>query len=311
MPLPYQPPNVAMMQLVDNMAQTGQRIGGTSELQVGEGRAEAPVGTTLALIEQATKVLDSVHKRMHASQADEFEALRDCFRENPKSFWERNNRPAMQWSEEIFLKALDNCTLVPQADPNTASHGQRVMKIMALKQLQSQNPTMYDPIAVDTAALQTIGWSNPEQFLVPPTAQAAPPPELLQAQAKMKADDQMAQARLMVAKAKVDETNAKIQQGAFAPRPEGGLAGGQPQSAEPTPLELEELRIKKQDADTRAMGMQIKHHDTMVEDQNRDQDRQSRERLELMQLAKDLIMHPDAASDAEAGLGRLKKDVGK
>jgi hypothetical protein len=310
MPLPYQPPNVAMMQLVDNMAQTGMRIGGTSELQVGEGRADAPVGTTLALIEQATKVLDAVHKRMHAAQAEEFQVLRDRFRENPKSFWERNNRPSLPWDEQIFLNALENCVLVPQADPNTASHGQRVMKIMALKQLQQANPSMYDPIAVDTAALQTIGWNNPEQFLIPPQASAAPPPELLEAQAKMQTEQSNAQAKMMVAQSKVAETQAKIAQGAFAPRENAGLGAKQPEQPQPpTPIELEELRIKQMDAQTRALGLQMKHHDLMVEDQNRDLDRQSRERLELMQLAKDLLMHPEAADAAEEGLGRLKKDV--
>lgn len=309
MPLPYQPPNMALMQLVDNMATTGMRIGGTSELQVGEGRADAPVGTTLALIEQATKVLDSVHKRMHAAQAEEFEALKECFRENPKSFWQRNNKPAYKWDEQIFLKALENCDLVPQADPNTASHGQRVMKIMALKQLQQANPTMYDPMAVDTAALQTIGWNNPEQFLVPPQAQAAPPPELLQAQAKMQTEQMGAQAKMIVAQSKAQETQAKIQQGAFAPKPQAPGGVGPQEPPQPTPLELEELKVKQMDAQTRAAGMQMKHHDLMVEDQSRDLDRQSRERLELMQLAKELITHPDAVDDAEKGLGKLKKDV--
>ena len=73
MPLPYQPPSQALMSLVNDMAQTGMRIGGTSEQQVGEGRAEAPVGTTLAMIEQAVKVMNAVHKRMHAAQAEELE----------------------------------------------------------------------------------------------------------------------------------------------------------------------------------------------------------------------------------------------
>ena len=80
MPLPYKEPSQALMALVENMAQTGMRIGGTSEMQVGEGRADAPVGTTLAMIEQSTKVLNSVHKRMHAAQAQEFTLLARCFK---------------------------------------------------------------------------------------------------------------------------------------------------------------------------------------------------------------------------------------
>ena len=183
------------------------------------------------------------------------------------------------------------------------------MKIMALKQLQQANPTMYDPMAVDTAALQTIGWNNPEQFLVPPQAQAAPPPELLQAQAKMQTEQMGAQAKMIVAQSKAQETQAKIQQGAFAPKPQAPGGVGPQEPPQPTPLELEELKVKQMDAQTRAAGMQMKHHDLMVEDQNRDLDRQSRERLELMQLAKELITHPDAVDDAEKGLGKLKKDV--
>jgi hypothetical protein len=61
MPLPYKEPGQALMNLVSNMAETGMRIGGTSEQQVGEGRADAPVGTTLAMIDQATKVMNAVH----------------------------------------------------------------------------------------------------------------------------------------------------------------------------------------------------------------------------------------------------------
>jgi hypothetical protein len=212
MPLPYKEPSGALMTLVENMAQTGMRIGGTSEQAVGEGRADAPVGTTLAQIEQATKVLNSVHKRMHASQAEEFRLLMDCFKEHPGSFWQRNRKPAKQWDEKTFLDALNDCDLVPQADPNTASHGQRVMKIMALKQLQQQNPTMYDPIAIDTAALQAIGWSNPQQFLAPPEAQGKMPPEMQQKVAELQLKKQDTDNKTKLADAKVAETMAKVQQ---------------------------------------------------------------------------------------------------
>ena len=112
MPLPYKEPSQALMALVDNIAQTGMRMGGTAEQAVGEGKQDAPVGTTLALIEQAQKVLNAVHKRMHASQAEEFQLLVKCFRDNPQSFWQRNKRPAYPWDEETFLRALDMVELV-------------------------------------------------------------------------------------------------------------------------------------------------------------------------------------------------------
>jgi len=270
MELPYKPPSPALMQLVDNMATTGMRIGGTSEQQVGEGRADAPVGTTLAMIEQAAKVMNAVHKRMHAAQAEEFQMLVRLFKENPESFWQRNKKPALSWDEQTFLQALDDCELVPQADPNTASHGQRIMKIMALKQLQQQNPSMYDPIAIDTAALQAIGWSNPQQFLAPPQAQASPPPELQEKMAKMKVAQQDADTKRMVAQAKI----AQLHQG-------GAGAGVKPAN----PLEAMNLQVKQQE-------VQQKAQDAMLDSENRKRDRESRERLAAIRLAEDMAKNP-------------------
>ena len=296
MPLPYQPPSQALMALVSDMAQTGMRIGGTSEQQVGEGRSEAPVGTTLAMIEQATKVMNAVHKRLHAAQAEEFQLLVECFREHPESFWQRRGRSNAAWDEETFLQALDNCDLVPQADPNTASHGQRMMKVLALKQLQAQNPTMYDPIAIDMAAMQAIGYSNPQQFLAPPAAQQRPPPELQKLIAETKVKQQEADAKTTEANAKMAETQAKIQQGAFAPRQsEGHQQGHEPVS----PIDIIEARAKMMDATTKRQLANNKQHDINLEDRNRDLDRQSRERVQLMELARDVLLHPENVDMAE------------
>ena len=208
MPLPYKEAGAGLMNLVTNIVETGQRVGGTAEVAVGEGRQDAPVGTTIALIDQATKVLNSVHKRMHAAQAEEFQLLVRCFKEHPDSFWKRCRKPSIQWSEAVFNQAINDCELVPQADPNTASHTQRVMKIMALKQLQQQNPAMYDPKAIDMAALKAMGWSNPEQFMVPPQAQQQVPPEVQKAMAELQILKQEADAKTAVAQASVQESQA-------------------------------------------------------------------------------------------------------
>lgn len=285
MPLPYKEPSGALMTLVENMAQTGMRLGGTSEQQVGEGRADAPVGTTLAMIEQATKILNSVHKRMHAAQAEEFRLLMECFKEHPESFWQRNKKPAKQWDEDTFLQALEDCDLVPQADPNTSSHAQRVMKIMALKQLQQQNPTMYDPIAIDTAALQAIGWSNPQQFLVPAEAQGKMPPEMQQKIAELAIKKQEADDKTKLADAKVAETAAKIQQDA-----QGGQAGG---VAPFDPMKLAELQLKQ-------MELREKSKDSELEAMNRKRDRESHERLAAIKFAEAMAKNPQGIPIADA-----------
>jgi len=308
MPLPYQQPSQALMQLVGDMAQTGMRIGGTSEQQVGEGKAEAPVGTTLAMIEQATKVMNAVHKRMHAAQAEEFQLLVNCFKDNPEAFWRKGCKSGTKWDKEMFIQAINNCDLVPQADPNTASHSQRVMKIMALKELQQSNPSMYDPIAIDTAALQAIGWNNPQQFMAPPEAQQAPPPELQQIQAELANKKSDSDAKMLTAQAKMAEVQAKAQQGAFAPKQQ--VQGGvQPPDEAQQQATLMTAKARLMDAQTKSKelgvkhldlmaqmkqrqdDMRLKHHDTMVEDQNRDLDRQSKEKIQAIELARDILIH--------------------
>jgi hypothetical protein len=282
MPLPYKDPSSALMTLVDNMAQTGMRVGGTAEMAVGEGKADAPVGTTLALIDQATKVLNAVHKRMHSAQANEFQLLVRCFREHPESFWQRNKKPAYQWSEQTFMQALNDCDLVPQADPNTSSHTQRMMKVMALKQLQSANPSLYDPIAVDTEAMITLGWSNPEQFFAPPDAQNAPPPQVLEAQAKIQIAQQEADSKTMLAQAKAAEIAAKVQT--------------EQMGNQVDPIKATELQIKQDE-------IQQRNFDAQLDAINRKRDRESRERLATLKLAEEISQNP-------ASLGIINEIVG-
>ena len=275
MPLPYKEPGAGLMSLVENMAETGARIGNTSELQVGEGRADIPVGTTLALIEQAQKVLNSVHKRMHTSQAEEFKLLTECFRENPKSFWQSNKRPSMKWDEKNFMEALNNCELVPQADPNTASQTQRLMKVMALKQLQAANPSLYDPIAIDTAALSAIGWNNPMQFMAPASAQGQPPPELVAMKAKTDATTLTAQAKMLEVQSRAKNDEKRI--GLDAQKTQATIAmDGQKTKNEQQKMVMSEQR-EQQEAQEKREGDEFK------------------ERMNLIDAAQNVAVHPESA----------------
>jgi hypothetical protein len=311
MPLPYKEPGGAMMNLVQNIVETGQRVGGTSELPVGEGRADAPVGTTLALIDQATKVLNAVHKRMHSSQAEEFELLVRCFREHPESFWQKCKKPSMAWNEATFTKALNDCELVPQADPNTASQTQRMMKVMALKQLQAANPSMYNSMEIDMAAMKAMGWSNPEQFLAPPAPPQLPPEvQVLKEQNAIK--QQEADTKTMLAQAKIAEVQSKI---------------GTPENQQPDPDKIIDMRLKEQEMQQKMIESQIKQmeieerlreaqinaatdradaamrmRESMIKERedrfeaaNRQRDRESKERLAAVKLATDIAKNPESA----------------
>lgn len=320
MPLPYETTHMApLMSLVQDMAETGRRIGGTAEVQVGEGRADVPVGTVMAMIDQAIKVMNAVHKRMHAAQAEEFQLLKQVFREHPESFCARKCKSKTPWDKARFLAALNNCDFVPQADPNTSSSGQRLMKVVALKQLQQASQNLYDPIKVDTAALAAIGWPNPEEFFVPPAARSQPPPQLVQAQAQManegkKADADMleAQARAEEAKATTTDTQAKVAGlGHYAPKTPEAAA---PETQEPiSPLDIATAHAKLLDAKTRQQEVGLKLREADNENQNRDQDRVAKEREAAIALAGDVIKSPvkgeSGAQVDVSGAGKKAKKI--
>lgn len=278
MPLPYKEPGAALMNLVQNMAETGQRVGGTSELQVGEGRADAAVGTTLAMVEQATKVMNAVHKRLHAAQAEEFQLLVRCFREHPESFWQRCKRPTVDWNEQTFIQALDDCMLVPQADPNTASHTQRIMKIMALKELQAASPDLYNNVAIDTAALKAMGWSNPEQFMISPDTPPQPTPEMMAELSKIQNDTIRAQATMMDAKTRQAEAQAKMGEG-----------------QQKLVLDKAKAQADLVKAQTEVDYFETDAHHKRADIEARAADRASQERIQLIDLAQNLAVHPESA----------------
>lgn len=301
MPLPYETAHMpALMDLTENMVETGQRIGGTAEMQVGEGKQDAPVGTTLAMIEQATKVMNSVHKRMHASQAEEFKLLVDCFREHPDSFLENDSPSDMEWTRETFLKALDDHDLVPQADPNTSSHVQRMLKGMGLKQLQGLSPSLYDPIKVDTFIVQNVlQFSNPNQFFVPPQAMAQPPPELIEAQAKAAkdqasagADTTKAAAAMLTAQTKAKEVGAKSL----------GDAGD--------PAAEMKAKASLMDAETKKQGLGLEAHKITSDARDHELDRQAEHHSDLIDLAKEVIGHQADAELAAKEVPKVEKDIG-
>jgi len=229
MPLPYKDPSAVFIQLIENIAQTAQRVGGTAELQVGEGKQDAPVGTTLAMIEQATKLMSAVHKRLHHSQGVEFGMLKELLMEDPAALWRHNKKSKVlkalmqqtgqqqvaeqqEQAEErhrsLFIAALNDCELVPRADPNTSSQTERYLKVVAMRQMAQTNPQI-DMNKVDQFAFQVMGIDDGDQFFRPPPAPGSQPPspEEMTAQATMLA----AQARIQEAQTKAADAQAQAQ----------------------------------------------------------------------------------------------------
>lgn len=214
MPLPYKDVSTAFAQFVDQIAQQGQRLGGTAEIKVAEGRQDAPVGTTLALIEQAGKVEGAVHKRLCAAQAEEFQMLKECFRDNPQSFVRAMAMKGnTDWSEDKFLAALNDSSLVPMADPNTPSHMHRMMKAVGLVQL-NESPSfqgLMDPAKLLKRITNMMGVSDIDSLLKDPEAGGnGIPPEI---QLKLKELEEKAKDRdAKVQLAQLNDANEQRQQ---------------------------------------------------------------------------------------------------
>lgn len=183
MAMPGKPLDPSFLQFIKQIEETAQRLGGSAEIPVGEGRADVPVGTALAAIEQATKIISEVHKGLHAAQAEEFQLLVDRIREDPEAFLRGNKE--CPWDAERLLEALKNCSIVPVADPNTPSHLHRLMKVSGLKQIGAGNQNM-DQDEIDKEALKVLGFEDAERFFKPPQPAGQPDPAMIMAEATSK-----------------------------------------------------------------------------------------------------------------------------
>lgn len=200
MPLPYKDLGPAFTAFIQHVEELGQRLGGTANMNIGEGRADAPVGTTLALIEQATKPIGAVLKRLFTGQSKELQLLKARFQDDPEAFWRFNKRPTVQWVKDQFIKALNDFDLVPVSDPNNPTKLHRAAKSAAITQYAAANPGVLNPAKVWTDAVApSIELANPERFLappMPPQPPPAPPPDpgkIANAQAKIQGDQLRAQ----------------------------------------------------------------------------------------------------------------------
>jgi hypothetical protein len=180
LPLPYKSLDPAFVQFVDNVGQAGQRLGGTAETPVGEGKQDAPVGTTLALIEQAAKTMSEVHKGACQSQMEEFSILRELLEEDPEALWrhiKRKKKNYQPWDEQTLLEALENYDLIPRADPNTPSHMHRMARAEAFAQKVKDDPQSFDIRKCYVYYFHAIGMSDVESFFAPPRMPAPPAPD--------------------------------------------------------------------------------------------------------------------------------------
>ena len=171
MPLPYKEPSATLFQLMGFCVEAGQRFAAVTDMQVGEGNEQAAVGTTLALLEQGTKVMSAVHKRLHYAQKTEFRILARVFSEFlPPEY------PYQVVGGDQMIKQQDfdgRIDVIPVSDPNFFSFAQRISLAQQELQLVQSNPDIHNIKEAYRRMYTALGSQNIETLLLPDP----PPPQ--------------------------------------------------------------------------------------------------------------------------------------
>jgi hypothetical protein len=161
---PYREPSPALAQLFGVLVDTGRRFASITEEVVGDAPNTGPVGTTLALIEQAGKVFSGVHRRLHVAQAEEFKLRAELNFENLEDEY-----PYQVSGQQMMVLKQDydgRVDVIPVSDPNIFSNVQRIAQSQALVDLAERFPMSVDLDAVLERFLKAIKVPNPEEILV-------------------------------------------------------------------------------------------------------------------------------------------------
>ena len=168
MTLPYKEPSEVLAKLLDKISEEGRRLGSIADMKVSDMSSQAPVGTTLALLERQLKTMSAVQARVHASMKQEFKLLRDIIRDyTPEEYSyipEGGNRKAKQ-------EDYEHVDIIPVSDPNAATMAQRIMQYQAVIQLASQAPQIYDLPQLHRQMIEVLGVKNADKLVPLPEDQ--------------------------------------------------------------------------------------------------------------------------------------------
>jgi len=162
MTLPYKEPSQVLAALLEKITDEGRRLGSVADMNVSDMSSNAPVGTTLALLERQLKTMSAVQARVHYSMKQEFKLLKDIIRENtPKSYKydpATSNRKAKQSDYDLV-------EVIPVSDPNSSTMAQRIMQYQAVIQLSQSAPQIYNLPMLHRQMIEVLGVKNADKLV--------------------------------------------------------------------------------------------------------------------------------------------------
>lgn len=173
MMLPYKEPSQVLALLLERINEEGRRLGSIADMKVSDMSAQAPVGTTLAILERTLKTMSAVQARVHSAMRQEFkllkELIRDCSPEDYAYIPEGGDRKAKQ-------EDYEHVEIIPVSDPNAATMAQRIMQYQAVIQLAAQAPQIYDLPQLHRQMIEVLGVKNADKLVPLPEDQHARDP---------------------------------------------------------------------------------------------------------------------------------------
>jgi len=160
--LPYKEPSNVLHQLLQNIVEEGRRFASITDMKISDMNQQAPVGTTLAIIERSMKVMNAIQARIHYSMKREFKILANIVRDYmPEDYeWEVDGTDVMK--SEDFDSRID---VIPVSDPNSSTMAQRIMQYQAALQLASTAPQLYNLSELHRQMLDVLGIQGAEDIV--------------------------------------------------------------------------------------------------------------------------------------------------
>jgi hypothetical protein len=163
MSLPYKEPSQVLSGLLDKIMDDGRRLGAISDMKISDMSAQAPVGTTLALLERQLKTMGAVQARVHYSMKQEFKLLKEIIRDFTPD--EYGYEPDYAENRDIKKSDYDMVEVIPVSDPNSSTMAQRIMQYQAVLQLAAQAPQIYDLPVLHRQMIEVLGVKNADKLV--------------------------------------------------------------------------------------------------------------------------------------------------
>lgn len=162
MPLPYKEPSQVLLALLNQITDEGRRLGSIADMNISDMGANAPVGTTLALLERQLKTMSAVQARVHFSMKEEFQLLRDIIRDyTPEEY----SFDPSSGDRKAKRSDYDMVAVIPVSDPNSATMAQRIMQYQAVIQLSQGAPQIYDLPQLHRQMIEVLGIKNADKLV--------------------------------------------------------------------------------------------------------------------------------------------------